>query len=205
LSKARTRGAVPGLKPTKAELAASYSRTIRDVLAPGIEVMFCGINPGRYSGATGFHFAGPGNRFWPALHAAGFTDRRLLPSEVGLLPQFGCGITNLVARTTARADELDADELRAGRKRLERKVRRYKPRWVAIVGLGAYRVAFDRPKAALGRQPETIAGVPIWVLPNTSGLNAHHQPADFARQFGELKSAVRTVTVRAVRQVRQVR
>jgi TDG/mug DNA glycosylase family protein len=156
-----------------------------------MDVMFCGINPGRYSGATGFHFAGPGNRFWPALHAAGFTDRRLLPSEVGLLPQFGCGITNLVARTTARADELDADELRAGRKQLERKVRKYKPRWVAIVGLGAYRVAFDRPKAALGRQPETIAGVPVWVLPNTSGLNAHHQPKDFARQFAELKDASR--------------
>lgn len=153
--------------------------------------MFCGINPGRYSGATGFHFAGPGNRFWPALFTSGFTDRRLLPSEVGRLPQYGCGITNLVARTTARADELDDEELREGRKRLERKVRRYRPRAVAIIGLGAYRVAFERPKAALGLQPETIAGVPIWVLPNTSGLNAHHQPADFTKQFAALKRATR--------------
>jgi TDG/mug DNA glycosylase family protein len=178
------------VKPTRQELADSYSRTIKDVLAPGLDVLFCGINPGRWSGATGFHFAGPGNRFWPALHASGFTDRRLLPSEVGLLPQYGCGITNLVARTTARADELDDDELREGRKRLERKVRRLKPKWVAIVGLGAYRVAFNRPKAQLGPQPETIAGAQVWVLPNTSGLNAHHQPMDFARQFKALRQSV---------------
>lgn len=179
------------MKPTRKELEESYSRTIRDVLAPDLDVMFCGINPGRYSGATGFHFAGPGNRFWPALFASGFTDRRLLPSEVALLPQYGCGITNLVRRTTARADELDDSELREGRKRLERKVKRYRPRAVAIIGLGAYRVAFERPKATLGLQPEAIDGVPVWVLPNTSGLNAHHQPADFARQFAALKRATR--------------
>src|SRR4026208_1250655 len=125
----------------KAELEAACGRTIRDVIAPGLDVIFVGINPGRYSGSTGLHFAGPGNRFWPALHASGFTDRRLKPSEVSLLPQFGCGITNLVARTTARADELDDNELREGRKRLERKVRKYKPRYAAIVGLGAHRGA----------------------------------------------------------------
>lgn len=177
--------------PSKAELAAAYGRTIRDVVAPGLDVLFCGINPGRYSGATGFHFAGPGNRFWPALHAAGFTDRRLKPSEVTVLPQFGCGITNLVARTTARADELTDDEMRAGRRRLERKVRRYHPRWVAVVGLGAYRVAFGKPAATVGLQPDMIGEARVWVLPNTSGLNANYQAADFAKQFRDLRRASR--------------
>ena len=176
----------------KTELEAALGRTIPDVIAPGLDVIFVGINPGRYSGATGFHFAGPGNRFWPALHASGFTDRRLLPSEVGLLPHFGCGITNLVARTTARADELTTDELLAGRRRLERKVRRYRPQWIAFVGLGAYRVAFAKPTATVGPQPDMIAGARVWVLPNTSGLNANHRPEDFAKQFGELRRAVRT-------------
>lgn len=180
------------LLPSKAELAAAYGRTIRDVLAPGLDVVFCGNNPGRYSGATGFHFAGPGNRFWPALHASGFTDRRLKPSEVVVLPQFGCGITNLVARTTARADELTNDELRAGRLRLARKVRRYRPAWVAFVGLGAYRVAFGKPDATVGPQAGTIAGARVWVLPNTSGLNANYQPEDFAEQFRDLRRALRT-------------
>ncbi|HUR22139.1 MAG TPA: G/U mismatch-specific DNA glycosylase [Vicinamibacterales bacterium] len=175
----------------KAELDAAYGRTIRDVLAFGLDVIFVGINPGRYSGATGFHFAGPGNRFWPALHASGFTDRRLQPAEVGLLPEFGCGITNLVARTTARADELTADELRAGRRSLERKVRRYRPQWVAFVGLGAYRVALGKPAATVGPQRDTIAGARVWVLPSTSGLNANHRPEDFAKQFRELRQAVR--------------
>ena len=179
------------MSPSKADLAAAYGRTIRDVLAPGLDVLFCGINPGRYSGATGFHFAGPGNRFWPALHAAGFTDRRLRPSEVALLPQFRCGITNLVSRTTARANELTGDELRAGHRRLARIVRRYRPGWVAIIGLGAYRVAFGKPYAAVGRQPDTIAGARVWVLPNTSGLNANYQLEDFARQFRALRRAVR--------------
>jgi TDG/mug DNA glycosylase family protein len=178
------------LRPSKAELEASYSRTIRDVIVPGLNVVFCGINPGRYSGATGFHFAGPGNRFWPALHASGFTDRRLLPSEVGLLPQYGCGITNLVARTTARADELSDDELRAGRLRLARKVRRYGPKWVAFVGLGAYRVAFDTRAATVGPQEPMLGGARVWVLPNTSGLNANYGPEDFASQFRALRRAV---------------
>lgn len=178
------------LRPTKAQLEASYSRTIRDVITPDLDVVFCGINPGRYSGATGFHFAGPGNRFWPALHASGFTDRRLLPSEVGLLPHYGCGITNLVARTTARADELSDDELRAGRIRLARKVRRYRPKWVAFVGLGAFRVAFDTKAATVGPQEVTIASARVWVLPNTSGLNANYQPRDFAAQFKALRRAV---------------
>jgi len=178
-------------RPTREELANSYSKTIADVLAPGLDVLFCGINPGRYSGATGFHFAGPGNRFWPALFTSGFTDRLLLPSEVGLLPNYGLGITNLVARTTARADELDDDELREGLKILARKVKRYKPQWVAVVGLGAYRVGFHQPKAVVGPQAEPLAGAKVWVLPNTSGLNANCQPAEFARQFAALRRAVR--------------
>ena len=178
-------------RPTRDELAQAYDKTIRDVLAPGLDVLFCGINPGRYSGATGFHFAGPGNRFWPALHASGFTDRRLLPSEVSLLPQYGLGITNLVARTTARADELDDEELREGLKKLARKVKRYRPKWVAVVGLGAYRVGFDRPGAKVGPQSETLAGAKVWVLPNTSGLNASCQPAEFAKQFKALRRASR--------------
>ena len=177
--------------PSKIELEAACGRTIRDVLEPGLDVMFVGINPGRYSGATGFHFAGPGNRFWPALHASGFTERRLKPSEVGMLPQFRCGITNVVARTTARADELTSEELRAGRRRLERKVQRYRPRWVAFVGLGAYRVAFGKPTATIGPQPDRIAGARVWVLPNTSGLNANYQAGDFAEHFRELRRAVR--------------
>lgn len=176
-------------RPTRKELANSYSKTIADVLAPGLDVVFCGINPGRYSGATGFHFAGPGNRFWPALFASGFTDRLLLPSEVGLLPTYGLGITNLVARTTARADELDDEELRQGLKRLKRKVKKYEPKWVAVVGLGAYRVGFNQPKATVGAQAEPLAGARVWVLPNTSGLNASCQPSEFAKQFGALRRA----------------
>jgi TDG/mug DNA glycosylase family protein len=177
-------------RPTREELANSYSKTIADVLAPGLDVLFCGINPGRYSGATGFHFAGPGNRFWPALFASGFTDRLLLPSEVGLLPNYGLGITNLVGRTTARAEELDDDELREGLKVLTRKVRRYKPQWVAIVGLGAYRVGFHQPKAVVGPQAEPLAEAKVWVLPNTSGLNANCQPAEFAKQFAALRRRI---------------
>ncbi len=175
------------LRPTAEDLRAATERTLRDVIAPGLDVLFCGINPGLYSGATGFHFARPGNRFWPALHAAGFTPRRFDPSEGRALLDLGYGITNLVARTTATAAELSLDELRNGRKRLERTAKRYRPRTIAIVGITAYRAAFDRPEAGLGRQPQTLAGSQLWVLPNTSGLNAHHQAADFARAFGELR------------------
>jgi TDG/mug DNA glycosylase family protein len=178
-------------RPTKAELAAAVGKTIGDVVAPGLDVLFCGINPGLYSAATGHHFARPGNRFWPALHAAGFTPRRLAPWEERELLGYKCGVTNLVRRATVAADELDPRELRAGRARLARTVRRYRPRIVAVVGIGAYRVAFDRPNAVPGRQPDAIAGVPVWVLPNTSGLNANHRPADFAEAFRALRTEVR--------------
>ena len=177
-------------RPTPAEVQAAKGRTIRDVIRENLDVLFCGINPGLYTAATGHHFARPGNRFWPALHDAGFTPRRLYPWEQEELLASGCGATNLVARATATAAELDDEELRAGGRRLERKVRRYHPRVIAIVGLGAYRIAFGRPRAALGRQDETMAGAVLWVLPNTSGLNANHQAKDFAKAFGELRHFV---------------
>lgn len=152
-------------------------------------MLFCGINPGLYSGATGHHFARPGNRFWPALHAAGFTGRPLHAWEEQQLLERGYGITNLVARSTATAAELRDDELVAGRRRLERLVRRYAPRWVAVVGIGAYRIAFARPRAALGRQTALIGTAGLWVLPNPSGLNANHQLPDLARAFRALRRA----------------
>lgn len=154
-------------------------------------MLFCGINPGLYSGATGLHFARPGNRFWRALYAGGLTPALLQPWQQQALLDARLGITNLVMRTTATAAELTDDELRAGRGALERKVRRYRPRALAVVGIGAYRVAFGRPKATVGRQPETLGDTIVWVLPNPSGLNANYQPADFAAAFGELAAAVR--------------
>jgi TDG/mug DNA glycosylase family protein len=176
-------------RPSKSDLAAAVGRTIADIIAPDLDVLFCGINPGLYSAATGHHFARPGNRFWPALHAAGFTPRILKPWEERELLKHGCGVTNLVARATVAAAELSRGELRTGRSRLERKVRRYRPRFVAIVGIGAYQTAFERPRATLGVQPEPLSGAVIWVLPNTSGLNANHRPADFARAFRDLRRA----------------
>ena len=153
-------------------------------------MLFCGINPGLYSAATRHHFARPGNRFWPALYAAGFSDRLLQPWEEDRLLRRGVGITNLVARATAGADELTREELVAGRGRLERLVRRNGPRWVTVLGLGAYRSAFGRPLAAVGAQSELVAGARLWVLPNPSGLNAHYQLPDLVREFGALHAAV---------------
>jgi double-stranded uracil-DNA glycosylase len=158
------------------------------VIAPGLRVLFCGINPGLYSGATGHHFARPGNRFWPALHAAGFTPRLLHPSEQRELPEHGCGITNLVNRATATADELAPAEFLAGRKRLAAKLRRYRPRIVAFLGVGAYCHAFGLRKAAVGPQPEPFEGARVWVLPNPSGLNANYQLPELAVLFRALKA-----------------
>jgi double-stranded uracil-DNA glycosylase len=180
---------VPPPRPTPGELRAAAGKAIPDLIAPDLLVLFCGINPGLYSGATGHHFARPGNRFWPALHAAGFTPRRLYPWEKDELLRFGFGITNLVARTTATAAELALDELRAGRRLLERKVRRYRPRVVAFVGVTAYRAAFDRPNAVVGRQDAAVDDARVWVLPNPSGLNAHYQAADFALAFRALRES----------------
>jgi TDG/mug DNA glycosylase family protein len=175
-----------GYRPTRAELEAAVNRRVPDLIAPNLRVLFCGINPGLYSAATGHHFARPGNRFWPALHASGFTSRQLKPWEEELLLQERIGITNLVARATRAAGELTPEELRAGRAKLLRKVRRFGPRAVAVVGIGAYRQAFEQPRATLGRQPEGMDGAELWVLPNPSGLNANHQLADLAKLFREL-------------------
>ena len=177
-------------KPTADELRNAITRIVPDLIRPGLDVLFCGINPGLYSGATGYHFARPGNRFWPALYASGFTDRLLKPDDEKELLALGFGVTALVRRTTATAAELSDEEYRAGRRALERKVQKYKPRWVAVVGLGAYRVGFDRPKAGVGRQEEKIAGAGLWVLPNPSGLNANHQLPQLTEMFRELKKAV---------------
>jgi len=176
-------------KPTKADLIAAAGKTVPDLIAPNLKVLFVGINPGLYTAAIGHHFGRPGNRFWPALFAGGFTDRLLSPWEKEQLLEGGYGITNLVNRATARADELDGDELRAGAKVLVKKVRRYRPAFVAIVGITSYRIAFGRPLAKLGQQDESIAGARIWVLPNPSGLNAHYQPAALAKLFRELHDA----------------
>jgi double-stranded uracil-DNA glycosylase len=179
------------LKPTRADLLAAQDKTVRDVIAPGLRVLFCGINPGLYSSATGHHFARPGNRFWPTLHQAGFTPRLLDPSEERELLMFGCGITNLVPRATATADELVPEELVSGRRRLESKVKRYRPQAVAVLGIGAYRTAFAQKESVLGPQPDPLAGARVWVLPNPSGLNAHYQLSNLVEHFRELLQAVK--------------
>jgi TDG/mug DNA glycosylase family protein len=158
-----------------------------DIVAPGLDVLFCGINPGLMSAARGHNFACPGNRFWPALHGAGFTPRLLAPEEDGELPRYGVGITNVVDRASAGAADLSAEELRAGAKQVEKLVREYEPRVLAVVGLGAYRTGFEQPKATIGLQPESVGGRPVWVLPNPSGLNAHYQLPELVRLFGELR------------------
>ena len=180
-------------KPTKEELLAANGKTIRDVIAPQLKVLFCGINPGLYSGATGHHFARPGNRFWPALFNAGFTDRLLSPFEERELLKSGYGVTNVVERTTARADELSLEEFVDGGRRLEAKMRRYHPTVLAVLGISAYRAAFGRPRALLGQQTETMGDTLLWVLPNPSGLNAHYQPKDLARLFLELRLEVERI------------
>jgi TDG/mug DNA glycosylase family protein len=180
----------PSARPTAADLRAAEGRRIRDVIAPGLDVLFCGINPGLYSGATGHHFARPGNRFWPALHDAGFTPRRLSPWDQRELLTYGLGLTNFVARTTATASDIMDDELRAGRRRLATKVRRHRPRVVAVVGISAYRVAFGAARAGMGPQAEPLAGARVWVLPNPSGLNANYQARDFARLFRALRRSL---------------
>jgi double-stranded uracil-DNA glycosylase len=178
--------AVSTRRPTKEELIAAAGKTLPDVIAPNLKVLFCGINPGLYTAAVQQHFGRPGNRFWPVLHRAGFTPRQFHPGEQRELLTLGYGITNLVARATAAAAELTGDELADGARTLERKVRRYGPRVLAIVGIGAYRTAFARPRAKLGLQPETIGATKIWVLPNPSGLNANYQPAQLVALFREL-------------------
>jgi TDG/mug DNA glycosylase family protein len=179
-----------GPRPTPGEIAAAAGGRVPDLIASRLDVLFCGINPGLYSAATRHHFARPGNRFWGALHDAGFTDELVRPWQERRLLDAKLGITNLVARATAAADELTVAELRRGRRRLAGKVHRYRPRCVAVLGIGAFRVAFDRPRAVTGLQRDTLAGTPLWVLPNPSGLNANHQRADLARAFRALRRFV---------------
>ena len=176
-------------KPTKQQLLEAEHKTVRDVIAPGLQVLFCGINPGLYTAAVGHHFARPGNRFWPALYAAGFTGRLISPFDERELLKSGYGITNVVMRTTASADQLSREELREGGDQLAAKVKKYRPRVLAILGLGAYRTAFEKPKAVIGRQEEMIGETVIWVLPNPSGLNAHYQAKQLGMLFSELKAA----------------
>lgn len=180
---------MPGMpRPTKADLAAAVDRTIPDVIAPDLRVLFVGINPGLWSGATGFHFARPGNRFWKAIALAGLVDRVLDPSEQDELLRHGMGITNLVPRTTATAAELTPDELREGGRVLTAKVARDRPRTVAFLGISTYRVAFGAPKVAIGPQPEPLAGARVWVLPNPSGLNASWTLPWLAEAYAALRS-----------------
>jgi double-stranded uracil-DNA glycosylase len=203
----------PPPRPSPADLAAARNRTIPDVLpAPGepLDVLFCGINPSLYSAATGWHFARPGNRFWPALHLSGFTPRRLAPREQHLLPGYGLGITNLVARATAQAAELDAAELQAGGERLLALIQRSRPRVLAIAGVTAYRTAFGHPRAVIGPQPQPSAAPQpqspaaphpsapaaplVWVLPNPSGLNALWTTSKLIEAFRDLKLHVEALS-----------
>jgi TDG/mug DNA glycosylase family protein len=170
--------------------ASGGAGTLPDVLAPGLFVVFCGINPGLYSAATGHHFARAGNRFWPALHRGGFTPRQLRPVEQSDLLTYGLGITNLVDRATARADELGADELRAGAAALATKVGQLRPAWVAVLGVTACRTAFERPQATVGPQPTPLGSANVWVLPNPSGLNAHYNLDALAAEFSRLRAAM---------------
>lgn len=177
-------------KPSRDEVSSSVGKTVPDVIRPSLQVLFCGINPGLYSGAVGHHFARPGNRFWTALYAGGFTDRLLSPFEDQDLPRYGLGITNLVERATASADQLSPQELIEGGRRLVAKVHQHGPKFLAPLGIVAYRQAFKRPKATLGLQNEMIGSSCIWLLPNPSGLNAHFQMAELTRLFRELREAV---------------
>jgi TDG/mug DNA glycosylase family protein len=176
-------------RPSAAEVAAARGRSVPDILGPGLRVLFCGINPSLYSAAVGHHFARPGNRFWPTLHGAGFTDRLLSPFEDRLLLDHGLGCTNLVERATARADELTPEELRAGGERLSGLLLDLRPAWLAVLGVSAYRAAFQRPDAAAGPQEFRVGCAGVWLLPNPSGLNAHYQLPDLVAAYRPLREA----------------
>lgn len=174
-------------KPTPLQLKEAYGKAIPDIIDFNLKVLFCGINPGLYSGATGCHFARPGNRFWKVLFLAGFSEVQLSPFEGRELLKNGYGITNVVNKTTARADELNTEDFITGAKTLEKKVLEYKPKVLAILGVGAYRLGFQRPKAKMGLQDEVIGETRIWVLPNPSGLNASFNIEEISNNLKELK------------------
>lgn len=174
---------------TADELEAARGKQVDDLVGPGLRLLFVGINPGLWTAAANAHFARPGNRFFPALLAAGITDR-LVDPRAGMtdddrryLISRGIGISNLVRRPTARAAELTAEELRDGGERVARLVAAHRPRVVAIVGIGAYRTAYRQPRAVPGPQSEKLAGAALWVLPNPSGLNAHESAASIGVAF----------------------
>ena len=162
-------------------------KPLPDVIAPDLDVLFCGINPSLVSAERGHHFARPGNRFWPALHLAGLTPRRLWPEEDRELLRYGLGVTNLVDRPTRTAAELEPAELQAGAVQLAELVTRYRPGVVAVLGVTAWRLATGQRGGGMGRQALAIGGAGTWVLPNPSGLNAHYQLPDLARLYAQLR------------------
>jgi len=176
---------------TQAELQSFRNASVPDLVGPGLKLLFVGINPGLWTAATQTHFAHPGNRFYPALRLAGIVDRDLDRGEPmsdqdrAYLIERGIGITNLVNRATARADELSPTELRTGRRRLEDFVALHNPAVIAVAGVTAYRTAFADPKAKLGEQTDRLAGAQVWVVPNPSGLNAHETITSLAQAYAE--------------------
>jgi double-stranded uracil-DNA glycosylase len=178
------------LRPSRQELLEAVRNTVPDLIGYDLRVLFCGINPGLYSAWARHHFARPGNRFWPALFASGFTKTLLRPERERELLSGKCGITNLVERPTVGSQELSREELRAGGREFEIKTKKFRPYAVAILGVSAYRAAYDKPEARVGMQPERIGGALVWVLPNPSGLNAHYTPPALAKVFSELRFAV---------------
>ena len=181
-------------KPTKQQLIDAAGKTLPDVIAPDLRVLFCGINPGLYTAAVGHHFARPGNRFWPALFKSGFTDRLISPFDERDLLKLGIGISNVVPHATASAAELTKEDFARGGRLLTRKVKKYRPSVVAILGVGAYRLAFGNPKATIGEQPEKIHSARVWVLPNPSGLNANYQLPELVRLFRALRAEAETIS-----------
>lgn len=177
-------------KPTKQQLAEAAGKKVSDVIAPNLKVLFCGINPGLYTAAVGHHFARPGNRFWPALFKSGLTDRLVSPFEERELLKLGIGISNVVPHATATAAELTREDFVAGGHALAAKIERFRPKVVAILGVGAFRDAFAKPKAQVGEQPERIHNARVWVLPNPSGLNANYQLPHLVKMFAELRVAI---------------
>ncbi|WP_270255055.1 mismatch-specific DNA-glycosylase [Kocuria marina] len=201
---------------SRAELDSYRDRTVPDLLPQPLRLLFVGINPGLWTAATGAHFARPGNRFYPALHRAGITPTLInaadgyVPEELAQLTDRGIGISNVCPRATARADELTAEEFHEGAQRLDRLVRAKHPAVVAVLGITAYRAAFDRPKAVTGRQESPWPGTDLFVAPNPSGLNAHSSLDDLARIYGDIARAAgiavdpeeipRSATTRGVKQ-----
>ena len=181
-------------KPTKQQLIAAAGKTLPDVIAPNLKVLFCGINPGLYTAAVGHHFARPGNRFWPVLHQSGFTSRLMSPFEERELLTLGVGISNVVPHATASAAELTANDFKEGGRLLSRKIKRFRPQIVAILGLGAFRQAFGYPKTKVGEQPQQIHSARVWVLPNPSGLNANYQLPELVRLFRALREESKVIS-----------